>query len=266
MSAAAERFRALHADGEPVLVLPNAWDAGSARLVERAGAAAVATSSAGVAWAHGYPDGDVLPVPLLLATLREIVRVVAVPVSADIESGFSDDLDAVEETIRGVVEAGVVGINIEDGGGSPSLLCAKIERARRVGGRLFINARTDVYWKGLGPAEGRVEETLARAAMYREAGADGLFVPAVTSGDAIRAIVAGVGLPLNVLASPALPSLAELGAWGVRRLSAGSGIVRALYGHGLGLAEAFLRDGRLDGFEGVVPMAYAEANRMMGGE
>lgn len=233
--------------------------------MECAGAAAVATSSAGVAWAHGYPDGDALPVPLLLATLREIVRVVAVPVSADIESGFSDDLDAVEETVRGVADTGVVGINIEDGGGTPALLCAKIERARRAGGRMFINARTDVYWKGLGPAEGRLEEALARAAMYREAGADGLFVPAVTDGLAIRGLVAGAGLPLNVLASPALPPLGELTAWGVRRLSAGSGVVRALFGLGLELAGEFLRDGRLEAREGLAPMEYAEANRLMAG-
>ena len=176
---AAERFHRLHREG--LLVLPNAWDAGSARLIESLGAKAIATTSAGVAWSHGYPDGDTLPWPLLRATVADIARAVRVPVSADVEGGYSNDPAAVGETVAAVIEAGAVGINIEDGSGAPELLGAKIEQAKnageRLGVKLFVNARTDVYLRGLATNERRVEETLARAERYRAAGADGIFVP-----------------------------------------------------------------------------------------
>lgn len=110
----ATTFKQLHA-GPQILVLPNAWDAASAALMEDAGAQAVATSSAAVAWAHGYADGDLLPVPTLLAAIGEIARVLKVPLTADIEGGYSDDLEALSETVRGVIDAGAVGINLEDG-------------------------------------------------------------------------------------------------------------------------------------------------------
>ena len=131
---AAERFHKLHREG--LLVLPNAWDAGSARLIESLGAKAIATPSAGVAWAHGDPDGDTLPWPLLRATVADIVRAVRVPVSADVEGGYSNDPAAVGEMVAAVIEAGAIGINIEDGSGAPELLCAKIERAKNAGERL----------------------------------------------------------------------------------------------------------------------------------
>lgn len=143
----AQVFRRLH--GEGLLVLANAWDAGSARLIESLGAKALATTSAAVAWSHGYADGDFLPVPLLVATVADMARVISVPLTVDMEGGYSSDPAAVEEAVARVIGAGAVGINIEDGAGAPDLLCAKIERARRAGSRLgidlFVNARTDVY-------------------------------------------------------------------------------------------------------------------------
>src|SRR5687767_8449868 len=173
----ARQFHDLHARG--VLLLPNAWDAGSARLMESLGAKAVATTSAGVAWSHGYPDGDLLPVRRLVATIADIVRVIRVPLTVDVEGGYSDDPAAVAETVAGLIDVGAVGINLEDGGGDPELLCAKIEHIKRASARLgvalFVNTRTDMYLRGLAPPERRVEETLARAARYRAAGADGLF-------------------------------------------------------------------------------------------
>lgn len=240
--ATAVAFHRLHADG--LLLLPNAWDAGSARLIARQGAPAMATTSAAVAWSHGYPDGDALPVPLLTATVAAIARVVDVPVTADIEGGYAADPAGVGETVAAVVRAGAVGINLEDGMADPDLLCAKIgaaqEAAARLGIDLFINARTDVYLRGLAPEEGRVEETLARAARYRAAGAAGVFVPGLRQPDEIRAIAAAVGLPLNVLAVPGLPPAADLERLGVRRLSAGSTIAQAVYGRIAALATAFL--------------------------
>src|SRR4029453_14349007 len=139
----------LHERG--LLILPNAWDAASARLIESLGAKAIATTSAGVAWSHGYADGNVLPVPLLAATVAEITRIVTVPVSADVEAGSSADPAAAAEAVGAVIDSGAVGINIEDGAGEPDLLRAKIERAKNTAARrnvdLFVNARTDVYLK-----------------------------------------------------------------------------------------------------------------------
>jgi 2-methylisocitrate lyase-like PEP mutase family enzyme len=262
--AAASAFRQLHQDG--LLILANAWDAGSARLIESLGGKAIATSSAAVAWSHGYPDGDLLPVPLLVATVAEIARVVSVPISVDVEGGYATDPKAVAATVAAVIDAGGAGINIEDGTNEPSLLCAKIEKSKAAGARqgveVFVNARTDVYLRNLAPSERRLEETLARAGRYRAAGADGIFVPGVTDGNEIRAIAAAVGLPLNVLARPGLPPASALEGLGVRRLSAGSGLASAAFGKIASLAAEFLRTGASDPLsEGARP--YAEINALM---
>lgn len=261
--AAAGQFRQLHASG--LLILPNVWDAGSARLVEKLGARALATSSAAVAWSHGYPDGDVLPVALLAATVQEIRRVVSTPISVDVEGGYSSDVASVGEAVARVVDAGAVGINIEDGAAPPELLCAKLESvkatARRLGVDLFVNARTDVYLKALVPTDRRVAETLGRAERYRAAGADGIFVPGVTDSAEIRTLAEGVRLPLNVLARPGLPDAAQLQALGVRRLSAGSGIASAVLGRIAALTRGFLDTGASGPLsEGALP--YAEMNAL----
>ena len=254
----------MHADG--LLVLPNAWDAGTARVVESLGAKAIATTSAGVAWSHGYADGNVLPYRLLAATIAEITRVVAVPVSADVEAGYSDDPAAAGETVAAVIDAGAVGINIEDGNDHPDLLCAKIERAKstaaRLGADLFVNARTDVYLKDLVTGERRLDETLAREERYRAAGADGIFVPGVTDAGEIRKIASAVRLPLNVLARPGLPPASELVVLGVRRLSAGSWVASASLAHIAARAEEFLRTGRSEALTASA-LPYAEVNALM---
>src|SRR5262249_31541740 len=154
----------------------NAWDAGSARIIEHAGAKAIATSSAAVAWAHGYPDGEAIPPEALLSTVRAIVRVVGVPVSADVESGYAPDAGAAQTFAARVIDAGAVGVNLEDGTGAPDLLVAKIggmkAAAAKAGIDLWINARTDVYLRGLKEGQAAYEETVARARRYREAGTD----------------------------------------------------------------------------------------------
>ncbi|NEX93684.1 isocitrate lyase/phosphoenolpyruvate mutase family protein [Caulobacter sp. 17J65-9] len=258
-------FRGMHV-GPGVLVLANVWDVGSARLIDSLGPRAIGTTSAGVAWAHGYPDRNALPPRLLVETVERIARVVAVPLTVDVEGGYSDDLDAVEATVAGVVAAGAVGINIEDGVGAPDLLCAKIERARRAAARLgvdlFVNARTDVYLRPGAGGEESVAEVLARADRYRAAGADGLFVLGITAADEIRAVVAGAGLPINVLARAGLPPTAELAALGVRRLSAGSAVPEAVWERARTLAADFLRDGRSEPLS-EAPGAYAALNRLM---
>ncbi len=242
---AARLFRRLHDSG--LLLLPNAWDAGSARLLESLGAPAIATSSAAVAWSHGYPDGDRLPVALLAQTASAIARTVRVPLSVDVEGGYSSDPAAVGEAVARVVDAGAVGVNLEDGTAPPDLLCAKIEAAKRSAARLgidlFVNARADVYLRALVTVDRRVSETLARAERYRAAGADGLFAPGVSNADEIRAIVTGQELPLNVLVWTGLPAADELAGLGVRRLSAGSSICQVMYGRIASLATDFLTTG-----------------------
>jgi 2-methylisocitrate lyase-like PEP mutase family enzyme len=260
----AETFHRLH-DGPDLLRLANCWDAGSARLIESLGARAVATTSAGLAWSNGYPDGNALPVDRLVAAVRAIARVVRVPLSVDIEGGYSDEPANVGKTVSALLDAGAVGINIEDGRGPPELLASKIESAKRAvqatGVNLFVNARTDVYLHGLVPESRRIEETLARAKRYRDAGADGLFVPKVVESPAIVAIAASAGLPLNVLAWAGLPSTSELTALGVRRLSAGSSIAQFALGRAAAAAAAFLGDGSRPPADG--GPSFAELNALL---
>ncbi|TFW31515.1 isocitrate lyase/PEP mutase family protein [Duganella callida] len=235
-------FKQLH-DGSKLLHLANAWDAGSARLIESLGAPAIATTSAGVAWAQGYADGDHMPADVAIAVATNIARVIKVPLSVDFENGYSADPRQVARNVLRLIEAGVAGINLEDGNDAPSLLAEKIAAIKGMGRDIFINARTDVYLKGLAPEGERVAEVLRRAALYKAAGADGLFVPGVTREDEISAVVAGTGLPLNVLDWPGLPSADELHRLGVARLSAGSGIPQALMALTAGMARDFLASG-----------------------
>jgi 2-methylisocitrate lyase-like PEP mutase family enzyme len=248
-------FRDLHA-GPELLILANCWDAATARLIAGLGARAMATTSAAIAWAHGYPDGDALPLPLYLQTIRAIRRVTDLPLSVDAEGGYADDLEAVAHTIGALVDAGAVGINLEDGGSSPDLLAKKIARIKRDHADLFVNARTDVYLRSLVPPAERVRESIARAAIYRDAGADGIFVPGATDPTEIRALATGIALPLNLLARPGLPDATALAALGVRRLSAGSGLAQWSWGHVGALAKAFITDGRSEPLtDGAVPYA-----------
>jgi len=260
----AREFRALHQRGAPLL-LANVWDAGSARLFEAAGARAIATTSAGLAWSRGYADGDRLPARVLAVAVGEIARVLSVPLTVDVEGGYSSDPRAVGETLSAVLDAGAIGINIEDGAGSPDLLCAKLAAAReaatRAGVDLFINARTDVYLRGLVPPERAMAEVVERGRRYRSAGADGLFVPELVDASAIRAIVDRVELPLNVMVRPTLPPVAELSALGVSRVSAGSAIAQAAYAVGRRAAHQLLTEGRYDAmFE--TTASYGELNAL----
>jgi 2-methylisocitrate lyase-like PEP mutase family enzyme len=240
----AQTFRNLH-QPPALLVLPNAWDAGSARLIESLGARAIATTSAGVAWARGYPDGNALPTDQLVAAARDIKRVIQVPLTIDLEAGYSNDPLAVARLTSRILDVGVAGINIEDGADSPDLLCTKIEAIRKQAAGmnldLFINARTDVYLRGLAAGAAAVEEVIRRAERYRAAGCDGLFVPGLSDANAMAAIAAAIEpLPLNVMAIPGLPTIEVLRKSGVRRLSAGSAIAQAALGCTSRLATEFL--------------------------
>lgn len=224
----AAAFHALHND---LLILPNAWDAASARIAQDAGAKAIATSSAAVAWAHGYADGHRFPPEKLVTAIGEIARVVTIPITCDAEGGYADDPNHAAENVARFIDAGAVGVNLEDGAQPHELHVRKVEvirkTAERAGVDLFINARTDVYLKGLAPRNEQLKETLRRAAALKAAGASGLFVPGLVDSEDIAAVVEGAGLPLNVMARPGLPNATTLKALGVGRLSAATGVFNA---------------------------------------
>ncbi|MFI1564876.1 isocitrate lyase/phosphoenolpyruvate mutase family protein [Streptomyces sp. NPDC020490] len=220
------------------MVLPNAWDAASAVLAQDAGAAAVATTSAGIAWALGAPDGDRLDRAPALEAVRRITAVVGVPVSADIESGYVENAAAVADTVRAVLAAGAVGVNIEDArrenGAAGSLRDVGEQAERIAAAREAADAEgTPLFVKpGSTPscgAPGGLDVTLERAAAFRAAGADGIFVPGVVDPETVGLLADGVDGPLNVTADPGAPPVAELAALGVARVSAGSSIAQAAY-------------------------------------
>ena len=260
-----ETFHALHRGNSP-LILCNVWDGGSARMMRSLGAKAIATTSAGLAWALGVADGNKLPVDLLLHAAATIVRAVPdLPVSIDMEAGYSDDPAAVADLAQRIVATGVVGVNIEDGAGAPDLLAAKIAAIRAaVGPGLFINARTDVYLRGLAPAGERAAEVVRRGALYTGAGASGLFPADVTAPQEIKYIADNINVPLNVMARPGLLPAADLATLGVRRLSAGSALPEQLWGRVAALGGAFLRDGISDPIC-ADPMPYGQINALMAG-
>jgi 2-methylisocitrate lyase-like PEP mutase family enzyme len=230
-------FRQLHT-GRP-LVLPNAWDAASARVIELAGALAIASTSAGVSWSHGHSDGQKLRREEMLRAIRSMVETVAVPVTADIESGYgSGSTHDVAETVRALIAIGVVGVNLEDSPGrngevllAPAVHAARIGAAREAalgaGGDLVVNARTDVYLFQVGAPETRFDAAVERANLYRAAGADCLFVPGVIDADTIAALVRAIDGPLNIMAMPGAPTTSQLGQLGVARVSVGPGIAQA---------------------------------------
>jgi 2-methylisocitrate lyase-like PEP mutase family enzyme len=239
----ANAFRKLHYGAQPLL-LPNAWDAGSARLIESLGAKAIATTSGGLAWSRGYPDGDALPVEQVVAAARDIARVVDVPLTIDLERGYSDDPNAVVGLVRRLVDLGVVGLNLEDGAGAPDELIRRIDAIRPSGvgaEKLFVNIRTDVYLRDLAPGAQAVAHVIDRAQRYRVAGCDGIFVPGLIEPHEIDQIVEAIEpLPLNVMVMPGLPTFDVLAAHGVRRISTGTAIAQAALGCVMRVSSEFL--------------------------
>jgi len=220
-------------------VLPNAWDVITARVIESAGFAAIATSSAGVAWALGYADGERISRGEMLAVVRRIASSVHVPVTADMEAGYGTTPEAAAETARGVIAAGAVGLNLEDGTNDGRLADVALQqdriRAMREAGAaasvpLVINARTDAFEvKEWSPTE-RLTAAVRRANAYRAAGADCLFVPHVSDAATIEGLAREIEGPLNVIAGPPAPTIPELERLGVKRASLGPRVVQAALG------------------------------------
>ena len=267
------QFRQLHR-GPAVLILPNAWDVASARIFEEAGFPAIATTSAGIAFSLGHPDGQRIPREEMMARIGRIARAVHVPVSADVESGYGSTPEDAAKTTRELIEMGVVGMNLEDASGRPDqpladlqLAIEKIRAAReaamQLGAQIVVNGRTDVYLLPGGNPDADYSEALRRLVAFREAGADCVFAPGLKDAETIGRLVKAVVCPLNVLAGPGSPSIPELAALGVARVSVGSGPMRATLGLLRRLAEELKSSGTYSATEGAV--LYAEVNRLLGG-
>jgi 2-methylisocitrate lyase-like PEP mutase family enzyme len=234
----AVQFRSLHNDG--VLVLPNAWDVGSALLFQRAGAQAITTTNAGVSRGLGRRDGQRLARVEMIDLVAKITGEVDVPVSADITYGYGSEPHVVAETVHHLVNVGAVGIDLDDGRNIDRTLfscdeqAARIMAARDAAARaglaeLVINARTDVFLLGVGAEAGRVEDVINRALAYAAASADTLFVPGLTDLETIRTIVERSPIPVNIMAGPGSPTIRQLADAGVRRVSVGDALARTAY-------------------------------------
>ncbi|MCU1274355.1 MAG: phosphonomutase -like protein [Bryobacterales bacterium] len=267
-SARAIRFRELH-QGPGILVLPNAWDAASARIFETAGFQAIGTTSAGVSFALGFPDGNRASRAPVLGAVKRIASAVSAPVTADMVSGYGESMDEVVETAKVVVAAGAVGMNIEDASGDGALFdralqVEKIQAIRRAcdsaGTALVINARTDVYLGQIGEPESRFQHAVERANAYRKAGADCLFVPGVRDAETIRRLTHAIDGPVNILAVAGAPPVAVLESLGVRRVSVGSGPMRATLALTARIALELIAQGTYGSFADAIP--YPEANRL----
>ncbi len=267
-SAKAETLRQLH-QGSHAVIFPNVWDATSARVVEELGYPAVATTSAGIANMLGYVDGQNISRDEMLSIVGLIARVVRVPVTADMEAGYSDTSDQMYETATALIYSGGVGLNLEDSEAGESRLidlphylekiAAIREASTKVGVSLVLNARTDAYWwKGAEPAT-RMAETVRRANAFRQAGADCVFVPGLSDLEEIRLFLRESPGPLNVLFGPGVPSIPELEAAGVCRVSIGSGGYRTAIGIMQKLARELKEQGTCDLIsEHAIPFALSQ--------
>jgi 2-methylisocitrate lyase-like PEP mutase family enzyme len=267
----ADALRALHSAAQPLL-LPNVWDAASARIVEAAGFPAIATSSAGMAFALGFADGEKIPGERMIAAIAVIAEAAKVPVTADAEAGYGKTPESAAQTARSVIQAGGVGMNFEDATGDPGQPLADLglqverirairEAAEKLGVPLVLNARTDVYLLQVGDPAKRYDETLRRTSAFREAGADCVFVPGLGDAQTIGRLVADLRCPVNILAGPGSPSVEELTSLGVKRISLGSGPMRSTLGHLRLLAEELKARGTYTALDGAP--SYAEMNELM---
>ena len=266
----AERFCAMHR-GPSLLLLPNAWDPLSARIFAAAGFPAIATTSGGVSWAIGYADGEAAPWEEVAAATRRIARSVPVPVTADIEAGFGDTPDAVGKSVREIIEAGAVGINLEDGtphGATPIRTIADMaeriragrEAARAAGVAIVINARTDLYLRNIGDPASRFDEAVERGEAYLAAGADCFYPITLSDRDTIGRLVTALRAPVNINVRAGSPSVADLEALGVARASTASQVALMAAAVTRQVAEQLRATGNFDALNPA--MTQADAQRL----
>jgi len=235
----ANEFQKMHGD-KKILVLPNAWDAGGAVIFEKEGFTAIGTSSAGISYSLGYPDGEYISFDDILDTTKKIKKRISIPLSIDVERGYGDTPNRIVQNIQSIIEEGAVGINLEDGllnsKGLVSiedqcLLISQISTLKdTLGINFVINARTDAYWLNLDTNKNNLlEETIKRANLYLEAGADCIFVPGILDIEEIKMFVDQINGPINIIITPNTPSIDFLEKLGVARVSSGSAPARATY-------------------------------------
>jgi 2-methylisocitrate lyase-like PEP mutase family enzyme len=249
----AEQFHRFHHEA-PLLVLPNVWDAASARIVAQAGFCAIATTSSGVAASLGYSDGQHISRDMLIEAIARITRVVECPVTADIEAGYGNSIEEVLQTVKAVITTGVVGINIEDSlkqqekalvdvSYQVELIKALRGLATSMDVPFVINARVDVFLLAIGESENRFEHAVQRANAYLQAGADCIYPIGILDGNMIANLVKAINGPINILGGPPAPTLPELAQLGVARVSLAGGLMRSVLGHLRRIADALLEHG-----------------------
>lgn len=249
----AAQFRALH-HGPPLLVLPNVWDAASARIIEQAGFRAIATTSSGVAAALGYSDGQHMSRELMIEAIARIVRVVECPVTADIEAGYGKSIEEVLHTVKAVIMTGAVGFNIEDSlkqqdkalvdiAYQVELIQALRELATSMEVPFVINARVDVFLLATGEPESRFEHAVQRANAYLQAGADCVYPIGMLDRGLISDLVKAINGPINIMGGPGGPRLPELAQLGVARVSLAGSLMRSVLGHLQAIAQELYESG-----------------------
>lgn len=266
-------FQQLH-QNDAMFILPNIWNGGSARIFEKQGFQALATTSAGIAYSMGYADGEHISFQELCEEIKKITRVIHVPLSVDIELGYGEDISTITDNVRKIIETGAVGINLEDGyPGEENRLeeleiqVSKIEALTELKKTMaipfVINARTCAYWLQIGSKKTRMELVIKRCQAYAQAGADCVFVPGALSEEEIQQLTKSIDCPLNIIANPISKDLKTLSKLGVKRLSLGSGPVRTMYSHLLDMAGDISQNKSIESML-THDFSYAKANTFFG--
>ncbi|GAB5475080.1 MAG: isocitrate lyase/phosphoenolpyruvate mutase family protein [Maribacter sp.] len=266
-------FQQLH-HRDKMLILPNVWDVGSARIFESQGFGALATTSAGIAYSKGFADGEKLTIEDMVNATGRIAQRISLPLSVDLEKGYGDSAEEVKNNVRRIIEAGAVGINLEDGNDTADpyldhlpLVLDKIkaldELKKEMGVPFVINARSCAFWLQIGLEKDRVELAIDRANAFADAGADCIFLPGSISKTTLMILLRDINSPINIIANPTFNNLPEMENMGVKRLSIGSGAVRAALGHTIRVAQE-LKDYKIDSILGN-ELTYARANELFGG-
>ncbi len=262
----AKKFMAMHKN-DKMFVLPNVWDAGSAVIFERAGFEALATTSAGVAYALGYPDGEDISFNDLLGVIKQINKRISVPLSCDFERGYSDDITEIKNNAKKLIEEGVIGFNIEDGKPDGTLddlefqlkkITALAELKKELDVDFVINARTCVYWLNIGNDEEKLNEAISRSNAFIKAGADCVFIPGAIDKETVKNLTTNINGPINIVLNPKFYDIKELEKIGVKRLSLGSSAARFAYQETIKISDN-LKENNVDDLINC-SFSYAKAN------